>query len=410
MMRTVQLLLNGALLGAILAALPDVAWAQASSRASTATSLTTAKPTRKKSTPADEGIKTVAASAPSQFLPADDQTGTDPVTSTINVEKEPEFLQTLPHPPEQPRSLFQLAPALGPPPADLEQPYLMYDPLLDPPQWPQPGWFCDAQAAIVSPYVANEMRENVITGLGTPVFVQLGASRLNWTAAPRFELGYRLPSGFGEFSISDTGMTSNGSESFIGPNGPATRASALQFNYTDFDYQSREFTPWPNWEMKWRAGIRVAESNTTTTFSQPFAQAAAGSGILAAQQSNATLGVGPHFAVELERHFDDCGFSWVGKIDLADNYTMIRQRYAATTTTATPTGLDNGVTIDRFQNQVIILNVQVGLAWRPESYPNSRFFVGYLEETWWNALANNNSIQLGQFYYQGVVLRASWNF
>ena len=68
--------------------------------------------------------------------------------------------------------------------------------------------------------------------------------------------------------------------------------------------------------------------------------------------------------------------------------------------------------IDRFNNAVIQLNVQIGLAWRPPSYPNSRLFVGYLEETWWNALANSNSTNgdLGQFYYQGAVLRASWNF
>jgi len=303
------------------------------------------------------------------------------------------------------------APPLGPPPWDLEQPYFTYDPILDPPQWGQPGWFCDAQVALVKPYVANEMSQTVVTGLGTSVFVQLGAARLDWTAAPRVELGYRLPTGFGEFSISDTGMTSNGGESFIGPDGPATRTSALQFNYTDFDYHSREYTPWANCEMKWRAGIRVAESFTTTTFSQPFAQAAAGSGVLAAQQSNATLGVGPHFAVELERRFAASGFSLLGKIDLGDNYTVIRQRYSATTTTLTPTGLDSGVTIDRFLNQVIQLNVQVGVAWRPPSYPSSRFFLGYLEEAWWNPLANDNTYTtLGQFYYQGVVLRASWNY
>ena len=418
MTRTVKLILNGALLGAILAALPNVAWAQDSSRASATAARKTAKSSGKKSIPTDEGTETVAAPARPQILRVEDQTVTDAVTSTPIVEKEPEFLQTLPRPPDQPRSLFQPAPAVGPPPADVEQPYLTYNPLLDPPQWPQVGWFCDAQAAIAQPYVASEMQETVFTGLGRPVvfgsaaFPALGAARLNWTAVPRFELGYRLPSGFGEFSISDTAMTSNGSETFIGPDGRASRASNLQFNYTDIDYLSREFMPSECWHMKWRAGMRVAESTTTTTFSQSFAQAAAGSGVFTAAQTNSTLGVGPHFGVELERTFGDSGFSLVGKADVGYNYTVIRQRFSATTTTPTATGLDNGVQIDRFNNEVIQLNVQIGLAWRPQSYPNSRLFLGYLEETWWNALANSNSSNgdLGQFYYQGVVFRGSWNF
>jgi hypothetical protein len=324
-----------------------------------------------------------------------------------------DFLKTLPHPPDFPRSLELPAPPPGPPPFDLEQPYFQLDPILDPPQWAQPGWFCDVQVAVVKPYPANEMQQTVVTGVGTSVLVHLGAAALDWTAAPRFEVGYRLPSGFGEFAVADTCLTSNGGESFSGPDGLAKRTSALQFNYTDFDYLSREYTPWECCEMKWRAGLRVAESFTTTTVSQPFAQAATGSGVFAAQQSNATLGVGPHFALELERRLARPEFSVIGKLDLADTYTTIRQRYSATTTTLTPAGLDSGVTINDFQNQVIVLSVQLGLAWQPPAYPGSRFFLGYLEETWWNVMANEQqptNFSQGQFYYQGLFLRASWNY
>jgi hypothetical protein len=369
MVRTVQLLLRAALLGGILVSLPKSALPQ-------------------------DVPPAFASSSPSQNA------------------GEPEFLKSLPHPPDQPRSLSQTAPSLGYPHADLEPPYLTEDPLLDPPYWPEPGWFCDAQVSVVSPYVQNEMSETVVTGLGTPLFVQLGAARLNWTAVPRLELGYRLPSGFGEFSISDTAMTANGGETFLGPNGPATRTSSLQFNYTDLDYLSREFMPLPCWEMKWRVGMRIAESFTTTTFNQAFAQAAAGSGILTAQQSNATFGFGPHGGVEVERAFVDTGFSWVGKVDLGYNYTHIRQRFSATGTTLVAPGVfDSGVTTDRFLNQVIMLNAQAGLAWRPATYPNSRLFLGYIIEAWWNPLSNDNTFtSLGQFYYQGVTFRASWNF
>jgi hypothetical protein len=182
-------------------------------------------------------------------------------------------------------------------------------------------------------------------------------------------------------------------------------------NYTDLDYLSREFTPWANCVMKWRAGVRIAESFTTTSVSQSFAQAAAGSGVLFSQASNATFGAGPHFAVELERRFTWSGFSFVGMVDIADNYGIIRQRFTAVTTTLTPAGVpDSGVQIDNFQNQIIMLTAQVGLAWQPPRLPNAQLFLGYIDQTWWNVMANENLFSQGQFDYQGVCFRASWNY
>jgi hypothetical protein len=59
---------------------------------------------------------------------------------------------------------------------------------------------------------------------------------------------------------------------------------------------------------------------------------------------------------------------------------------------------------------VPILTVQVGLSWQPPAYPNSRLDLGYLQQTWWNTLQNPNLLSFGQFDYQGVFLRASWNY
>jgi hypothetical protein len=323
----------------------------------------------------------------------------------------PDFLRTLPRPPDQPRSLLQPAPSFAIAPQDLEQPYFALDPILDPPQWPGIGWFWDVQAALVKPQIQNQMIQTVGTGLGAAITVAPGNSPVSWTVAPRIELGYRLPSGFGEFSISDTGFTTNGADTVILPDGPAMRTSALQMNYTDLDYLSREYTPWANWEMKWRAGVRIAESFTMTTLDQPFAQAAAGSGVLFSQASNATFGAGPHFAVELERRLALSGFSFVGKVDVADNYSIIRQRFTAVTTTLTASGVpDSGVQINRFENQIIMLTGQVGLAWQPPRFPGTQFFLGYINQTWWNVMANENQFSQGQFAYQGVFFRASWNY
>lgn len=73
---------------------------------------------------------------------------------------EPEFLKTLPQPPDQPRSLMQPAPGPGPPPPDLER-YFQVDPLLDPPQWRQrPGWFTNTQFDIIHPHLFFGMVRN----------------------------------------------------------------------------------------------------------------------------------------------------------------------------------------------------------------------------------------------------------
>src|SRR5690349_19115914 len=63
--------------------------------------------------------------------------------------QQPQILQSLPELPSQPRSLFAPAPPMGPPPSDFEHPYLRRDPLLDPADWPQPGWFADVDVGAI---------------------------------------------------------------------------------------------------------------------------------------------------------------------------------------------------------------------------------------------------------------------
>ena len=95
---------------------------------------------------------------------------------------EPEFLRSLPRPPDQPGSLLQPAPPVGPPPPNLEQ-YFVHDPILDPPQWPKTGWFTDVQIDIIHPHFfanklaatnANSSGHGVTTSNGRTVNAVLG--------------------------------------------------------------------------------------------------------------------------------------------------------------------------------------------------------------------------------------------
>jgi hypothetical protein len=309
---------------------------------------------------------------------------------------EPEFLKTLPRPPDQPRSLFQPPPPPGPPPPDLEQ-YFELDPLLDPPQWGKVGWFSDVRIDFIHPHLNfGQMRlVNPIPIDGRKVVINPGAQRLDWTAAPRIELGYRLPSGFGAFSYSARFFTTSGTGPFDGPAGMTTRHTRLTASYMDWDYISREFTPWDTpetmWTLTWRAGIRNAGTWTDTRVDKPFDVAARSNGVFVQGSSNYSLGTGPHFGLALERKDLKSGCQFLASLSIADAFTRVHQLFAASTTALNADGRpERGYYKQSFWNQVPILTYQVGLGWQPPWNPNTYFYAGYVYEYWFQIASNMN--------------------
>jgi hypothetical protein len=338
---------------------------------------------------------------------------------------EPEFLKSLPQPLDQPRSLFQPAPTIGPPPPDLER-YFGLDPILDPQWGQQPGWFSDVRLDVIHPHIFfGGMKQLVATPAGHQVLVAPNAAPQNWTVAPRIEVGYRLPSGFGGFSFSDRFFNSSGTSPFVGPAGSTTQSTRLGVNYSDWDYTSREYTPWStpsaNWQLEWRAGIRLAETWIDSRSTLPFAQAAAGTGVFAQSASSYTVGAGPHFGVEVDRKVPESGLMFVLRADIANTFTRERQLFTASTTNLSATGQpDLGQHTDNFWQQVPILNYQVGLGWQPPRFPNIKLYVGYVYEFWWQISSNSNfpnnnftlhtSAARASFDNQGVVFQAGVNW
>jgi hypothetical protein len=300
------------------------------------------------------------------------------------------------------------------------------DPLLDPPQWGKIGWFTDFQAGVVQPRLQfGQMR--VFPGLhlstGQKVIIAPGAGKLPWAFAPRFEIGYRLPSGFGGFSFSDRFLSAQGVGPFVGPVGATTRITRVGINYSDWDYLSREFTPWvtpeTNWTLEWRAGIRLAESWTDVRADKPFADAAATNGVFIQGSSNYTVGAGPHFGVVMDRKDVNTGLSFIMKFDIADTFTRIRQLFGTASTTLTASGAPvRGAFTQNFWNQIPILNYQVGLGWQPPQNPNISLYAGYVYEFWWQFASNMNFLNpfanqgatRGSFGNQGLVLQVQVRF
>ena len=329
-------------------------------------------------------------------------------TVTVNT-GEPDPLPGLPRPPEVPASLFQAAPPT--PPwicAPLPGPYFERDPLLDRPALPQPGWFADLEFGIVGPHVKNKLNDTVQAGNRMPDTVALPSASLDWTVSPWFELGYRLPSGFGAFALGYRFLTSDGSETAPGPDGPAKLKSRLDVNIADLDYQSWEISLWPYWGMKWWFGLRLANIYFDSRENEAFAEAAAGSGILTSYTSDHFIGVGPHYGLELTRYWDGTGLSLVARADGATLLGRIQQNFQEVATS--PTGLAYGAVRRSESQDVPMLNFFCGVTWQPPRYPYCHLAVGYEYEYWWNVGRNSNTTSRGEWSEQGILLRAGFNF
>lgn len=342
----------------------------------------------------------------------------NPPATNLAGSPEPDPLPGLPRPPDQPASLFQPAPAqpvYGCP--ELEHPYFECDPRLDPACLPQPGWLFDVDLNIMGSSVVERLGAPPFpNGNAVPFIVSVPMAALNWTVSPRFEAGYRLPSGFGEIDVSyrfllaaGTGTTPAGAAA--SPDAAAALQSHLNMNVGDVDYASRETSLGPNWDMKWRIGLRTADVFFASQADEPLAAAAAGSGFFERSISNNFWGIGPHAALELKLRRNPWGLGWVGRLDAGLLFGDVQQNFGRLSTTP---GASGSYVFD-MDEQVPTLGGFLGVDWRPPCHPNLDLLLGYTAEYWWNVgrlsdpdLYNGQSA--GEVGTQGVQLRLEYNY
>jgi Legionella pneumophila major outer membrane protein precursor len=319
-----------------------------------------------------------------------------PVSST------PVLLDSLPRVPDLPGSLLQPAPPQTQAVVTPERPYFIPDPLLDPPHLP-PVWFFEAEAAIVSPHVKNQLVNTVANPSGTQDTVRLPSAGLDWTVAPSFEVGRRLPAGFGEFSFAYRFLDSNGN----GTNDVGNLSSRLDVEQFDFSYGSREFSLWPHGEMKVSLGLRLAtvffDSHGNLTQSPTDLGTA-----FQEQVSNHFTGFGPRIGLELAHRLEGTGFSLAAKIDASSMFGRVHQNFSETVTTgggpvvvAAPLSSSTAVPT---------ANLQLGISWTPPGWQAAHLFAGYQYEHWWNVGRLSKTDSKGDLFDQGVVLRAGIDY
>ena len=344
------------------------------------------------------------SAAPSEAVPAP--------SSRLIMASGPEVLPGLPQPPDQPVSLYT-----PPSPAftcdALPGPYFDCDPRLDPPVLPQPGWLVDVEVGVLLPHIVNGMHDTVTVNGGTSQ-VQLPSGRLDWTVAPRVELGYRLPEGFGEIDLAYRFLGAHGTGTvtgaFAAPDAPASLTKRLDIQTADLDYASNELSIC-SWWMKWRLGLRGADLYFDSTADEPLAAAASGSGVFERRVTNNYWGIGPHGSLELERRVTDWGLTVIGRLEGSILLGRVDQGFFEVSTTRGGGGeFLSGQTLESNAMAVPEIEGSLGLAWRPAFCPALRLFGGYEYEHWWDVARLPDTGSQGEIYDQGILLRADFNY
>lgn len=274
-----------------------------------------------------------------------------------------------------------------------------------------PGWFASLEMDIVIPHIKNRLQARVPIDGDFVTRVHLPTAELEWTVAPRFELGYRLPDELGELLVSYRFLVTEGCargfRDFVGLHARATLHSRLDLNVIDLDYAHREPSLGPDWDMKWKIGVRLAnvffDSRSQVRYSSP---AIPDEFIEGARTSNYFFGAGPHVGLDLSRRLGATGLALYGRAEAALVVGRINQSFE---NTFAFDGFALGGAVSAHQTQAVpVLNVQAGLAWVPPIGEGVRFALGYQYEHWWYLGQVGNS--RAELWDQGVFLRGEYKY
>jgi hypothetical protein len=306
------------------------------------------------------------------------------------------------------------APPPGPQAPLLPGPYFQPDSRLDPPELPPPDWFTEVEVGILGPHVKNRLNGTVqLPGQprgAMPDNVHVPDAELSWAVAPRLGFGYLLPSGFGELVLDYRRLASDGTGLLPASGGAVALKSRLDLNQIDLDYASREFSLWPDWDMKWRFGLRWSSIYFDAGADGPAGGVGGSSTVFAARDTDRYVGFGPHAGLKLGRRLGCTGLSLVGQVDGGIELGRIRQGFfeEGTSVGSRPVPGESHVSSSQ---AVPMFNMQVGLGWQPAGSQDLRFFAGYQYEYWWSVgRFSGTPNSRGELSDQGVLLQAELHF
>lgn len=300
--------------------------------------------------------------------------------------------------------------------------HLSNDPLLDRPFAPQPGWYFYTETYITGVHLTNQLSGAVTTPGGRTDGIAPPGSPLDTSVSPRFELGYRIPNGFGEIGLGFRWLTTSGSGDTVGAFGPATQHGRFNFNVLDLDYHTREFSlgcfPGDQWDFRWTFGARALN----LYFDNRLNYTAVGAGPEAVTSQGDTNGLnayGVHVALDLHRKLDGLlpGLAFGGRAGWTDLFGRVRQHFSETLAGgAAPT-----TSFARFETSPMAFEGQLGFSYTAPNWNHAFFFAGYETQYWWQIGRLSNQLapvpNIGSainsratLELQGFVIRAEINF
>lgn len=277
---------------------------------------------------------------------------------------------------------------------------LVGDPLLDRP-YESGDWFAAVEVDVVKPFLKNRLTNTVDLGGGVTDRLRLANAELDWTGAPKFDLGYRLPQGFGGFLLSYQFLVSEGADPIANFDaaGPGTLRSRLNVNIADVDYVSHEYALGDSWDMKWKIGARFASLYFDSR----------GQGALLEQRtSNLFFGAGPHASLDLWRWLGQSGLAGFGGIEGAGEVGRVRQSFAEVVS-AGGVPVMGGATRVAGSQWVPTIHARTGIGWSPPRYAQTlRFLLGYEFNGWWYLGRLDDSA--ATLTINGLFVSGQWNY
>jgi hypothetical protein len=267
------------------------------------------------------------------------------------------------------------------------------------------GPFVSIELAFLKPTLHNKIRNEEPLPDGT--MITLGASSLDWTVSPTFEVGYRLPESNGFLALSYRFLDSEGSRTVDLAGITVDQRSRAVINNWDFDYGTTPYSPMPRYDITGRIGLRLSDVYFDTSIhNASFTQTA----------SSYFVGAGPHGRLDFERHIAVLpGFSLFGRIDGAVDIGQVQQRFRQETFDPVLGSSAQGVS-RRSTQAVPILTLQAGVSYVPPGMENFRITTGYQFENWWSLGSVSEtpegviSASRGEVGSQGWFLRGQIDF
>jgi hypothetical protein len=306
-----------------------------------------------------------------------------------------------------------------PPPGWPAVEFQQLDPLLDRAYSAQPGLFANVETNVLWLHLHNRLSAPVPNPLtGAADQVELGRTSLDATAAPRFEVGYRLPDNWGTCSLGYGFLASQGHEvTATGPanvvQGFADKQGRLVYNMWDLTYGSREYCLDPFCNMRWGVGTRLLSLffDTRGAILNPGSDVGS---VLAQSATNYVQCYGFWAYLDVERHIGPPGLAAFFHLEGADFFARVHQNYTETVVGAPGQGPQTAAA--SFTGSVGPTNLReiVGLSYTVPQWNSSRFLIGYQYEQFFQ-IGRLSTVALvpdtrGSLDAHGLFLRAEFNF